>query len=121
MRIRAMEPAAAAAEGNKLPFAMIRSLSSESLGQTPVEVHLDELLEDRFFSQDKEIRIFQSDGRLQAIVLEEDGGDLFQDREYKIENPEFGSCITVRTYMGFDEDGQAYWGHARPIRWKGAK
>lgn len=119
MKMRTMEPLEALAEGQSLPFALIRSLSAETLGITPIEIRLEELLEARFFSRRKEIRIFRKDGVLQAVMLEEDGAESFLDRVYEIANPDLGSRITVRTYMESDEDGQAYWSHSRLTDWKG--
>ena len=56
---------------------------------------------------------------LEAAALEEDDGETFWDQAYEIANPDFGARITVRSYLDFDEDGQAYWGHARLTDWKG--
>ena len=90
-----------------MPYALVRTLSTETLGPAPVEISPEELLEVRFFSPAEEIRIFQRDGVLEAAALEEDGDETFWDQAYEIANPDF------------DEDGQAYWGHARLMDWKG--
>lgn len=119
MRIKMMEPPAALARGRELPYALVRALSAETLGPTPAEIPVGELLEARFFSQTEEIRIFQRDGVLESVVLEEDGSETFLDQTYEIANPDFGSRITVRSYLNFDEDGQAYWGHTRLTDWRG--
>lgn len=119
MKMRTIEPLEALAEGQSLPFALIRSLSAETLGTTPAEIRLEELLEARFFSQKQEIRLFRQDGELQAAALQDDGNEMFLDREFEIANPTFGTHVTVRMYMEFDEDGQAYWKHFRLMDWKG--
>lgn len=119
MKMRTMEPLEALAEGQSLPFALIRSLSAETLGTTPAEICLEELLEARFFSHKQEIRIFRQGGELQAAALHDDGDEIFLDQEFEIANPTFGTRVTVRMYMKFDEDGQAYWKHFRLIDWKG--
>lgn len=119
MKLNTMEPLEALAEGNSLPFALIRSLSAETMGRTPAEIRLEELLEASFFSKDQEIRIFRQGGELRAVALKDDGNGMFLDRDYEIANPAFGTRVTVRTYMEFDEDGQAYWKHFRLMDWKG--
>ena len=119
MRIITMAPSAALAKGRALPYALVRTLSTETLGPVSAEIPLEELLEARFFSPAEEVRIFRRDGALEAVALEEDGGETFWDQVYEIANPDFGARITVRSYLDFDEDGQAYWGHARLTDWKG--
>lgn len=119
MKIVTMKPPAAIEKGMEMPYALVRTLSTETLGPAPVEISPEELLEVRFFSPAEEIRIFQRDGVLEAAALEEDGDETFWDQAYEIANPDFGSQITVRLYLDFDEDGQAYWGHARLMDWKG--
>ena len=119
MKIITMEPSAALAKGRALPYALVRGLSAETLGPTPAEIPLEELLEARFFSPTEEIRIFRRDGALEAAALEEDGSETFWDQTYEIANPDFGARITVRSYLDVDEDGQAYWGHARLTDWRG--
>lgn len=119
MKIITMEPSAALVKGRALPYALVRTLSWETLGPTSVEIPLEELLEARFFSPTEEIRIFRRGDALEAAALEEDDGETFWDQAYEIANPDFGTRITVRSYLDVDEDGQAYWGHARLTDWKG--
>ena len=58
--------------GLSLPFALIRSVSSVSLGHTPEQVETDGLLDARFFSDTQEVRLFRRDGQLQGAVLNQD-------------------------------------------------
>ena len=72
--------------GLSLPFALIRSVSSVLLGNTPDQIETDELLEARFFSDTEEVRLFRRNGQLQGAVLRqgtEDGywGKGISDRK----------------------------------------
>lgn len=92
--------------GQKLPWAWIRSISSVSLGLKPETVDLNELLEARFFGPEEEIRIFRNGGALRAAALSAEAADKTIKRRFDIENPMFGSSITVRYTLEADEDGQ---------------
>lgn len=58
MKQETIDIQAALEAGQKLPFAWVRSLSQVALGRTPLAADLEELLEARFFSRDREIRLF---------------------------------------------------------------
>jgi len=93
--------------GGELPFAMVRTLSSVTLGRTPAEVLEDELLEVRFFDRLREIRVFRKDGVLCAALLRQEEGDLSYTETYPLRNAQlFGSRITVSHELEADEDGQ---------------
>ena len=119
MSIEIMEVPSALRAGAQLPFALVRSISEVTLGATPSAVQEEDLLEARFFSADEEIRVFRQNGVLQAAARREAGDERFLDRTYEISNPKFGSQLTIRSYMDFDEDGQAYWNGFRLIDWEG--
>ena len=119
MRAETMAPQEALARGRELPYALVRSLSAVTLGPTPQEIRADELLEARFFSREEEIRVFRQDGELRAAALRDADGERAVDRTYRVANPALGTEITVRTYLDFDEDGQAYARAARLMDWKG--
>lgn len=118
MKAEKMELQAALSKGKSLPWAMIRSLSTVTLGPPPSDIPEDDLLEARFFSPDEEIRIFRNDGKLHAVLLRDEKNDEFLDHTYRISNPELGTEITVRSYLGFDDDGQAYLKNSRLTNWK---
>ena len=92
----------ALAQGEKLPYLLARSLSKVTLGPAAGNLDTADLTEARFFSEKEEIRIFLLDGELHAVS-----------------NQDFGAQITVRSCLGFDEDGQACWSGERLIDWKG--
>ena len=121
MREEILAPREALERGSRLPYALVRRLSGASLGPTPGEIPAEELLEARFFSDREEIRVFRYGGALRAAALADDAGDRYADRTYPIANRAFGAEITVRTYLDFDGDGQAYWSAQRLVAWKGAE
>ena len=104
MKQETIDIQAALEAGQKLPFAWVRSLSQVALGRTPLTADLEELLEARFFSRDREIRLFPGEDGLRAVAL--------------IENPRFGRSITVTRVLDWDEDGQAYIAATRLSGWK---
>ena len=105
-----------------LPYALIRSLSSVSLGPTPGEPPmLDELLEARFFDEKQEVRLFHCNGVLYAARLVFEEGDSWIDKTYEVENKDLGEQVTVRHFLAFDEDGQCYISTSCLTGWKGRK
>ena len=109
----------ALAQGEKLPYLLARSLSKVTLGPAAGNLDTADLTEARFFSEKEEIRIFLLDEELHAVSLQEENGEMYVDHTYDISNKDFGSQITVRSCLGFDEDGQACWSGERLIDWKG--
>ena len=53
----------ALAQGLQLPYAMIRSYSQVTMGNTPTAVDLTEVIEARFFNAETEVRLFRKDGK----------------------------------------------------------
>lgn len=107
--------------GRALPWALVRSLSEVSLGRTPAETNLEELIEARFFSPGEEIRVFRANGAWAAARLEGEPGDSQITRTYDIENPRFGTAITVCYTLEADEDGQTGLAAARLTGWEGSR
>lgn len=64
------------------------------------------LIEARVFSRDKELYIFEDDGIQAVETVYEEGDDCFE--ETQLLRGRFGRQITLRHYVGYEEDGQAY-------------
>ena len=110
----------ALARGKSLPYALLRSYSSVTMGPNPgEELSIGELLEARFFSEEEEIRIFRRDRSLSAVVLRDEEGDTTLTETYRVENRRLGNEVTVRRYLAWDDDGQAFIAAARLAGWKG--
>ena len=109
----------ALALGQKLPFALIHSLSAVSFGHVPTELPPLEILEARFFSETEELRLFRDGDRLRAARVSESAEDETIDRRLAIENPRFGKWLYQRQAVLYDEDGQAYLSSPRLCGWEG--
>ena len=110
----------ALAYGQALPYALVRSISSFSLGPTPGTLPpTEELLEARFFSEHEEIRIFHDGDALRALRLTGEPEEEFIDRTFEIENRQFGRSIRLRQSIRYDEDGQAVLNSGRLTGWEG--
>ncbi len=112
---------AAIERGRTQPYALIRSISSFSLGPTPATLPpTEELLEARFFSEQGEYRIFHNGTELAAVYLTEEPDDEYIESDYTLENDK-SQRIYVRQIIGYDEDGQAVLHSGRLIGWKEEK
>lgn len=105
--------------GGRLPYVYLREESRLYLGAGPIDLNLNELIEARFFSEEKEIRLFRRMGKLCAAI-QEDGNKPAVTHRYSIANPAFGGELTTRQLISYDTDGQAYLGSPRLAGWKGA-
>lgn len=106
--------------GKAMPYAMFTHLSKVTLGKTPTVVSLDELIEARFFGGNGEIHIFTENGEQKAVHITDDENDSrFSpiDREYTLLS-NFGKKLTVRQYIDFDNEGQAYIKAVRLLGWE---
>lgn len=109
----------ALAQGLQLPYAMIRSYSQVTMGNTPPSVDLTEVIEARFFNAETEVRLFRKDGKLCGAKLCGECGDIGTEESFRIENPEFGSELKVYRHLASDEDGQTYVMTTRLCGWTG--
>lgn len=121
MKIETMDVKTALERGLALPFALVRSLSTVTLGPTPETVNEAELLEARFFDADREIRVFRGVAGLQAACLTAEEGDHTLERKCALSNPQFGKTVTLCRQLEFDEDGQAYVSASRLTGWEGGQ
>ncbi len=108
-------------------YAWIQKIGSISIGKISKlnEFKTDDLIEARFFNDILEIHIFEYDGELRYIQTEKEekdkqlssfppdlqkqlngyGGSYFE--ETQVLRNRFGKNITLRHYLGYDEDGLA--------------
>lgn len=109
-------------EGKKLEYVFIRNLSEMYLGKTSElqnNINFDEMIEIKFFSNNKEIRLFK-DGEISAFSITLEDGDEILTKEFKIQNNDYGSEIGVSYVLNYDEDGQVYTNRKILTSWKGA-
>lgn len=118
MKIVDMTMAQALELAAKEPYAYITRLSRVKVGRNPREFSMDEVLEARFFGPKREIRIYREDDCCNAVMVEEEEGDVFLERVSQLREPEFGRCLTMRQYVDFDADGQGSIQTIRLVDWE---
>lgn len=92
-------------------YALIYEMSeilfceTESLGP----VKWDECLEARFFDEDRELHIYEEDGRLCAVRVYATLDDDCLMKKYTLQEKYFGAgkYLCVCEHLEYDEDGQA--------------
>ena len=112
MLINKLELSAAREQALARPFALLRTLSSVTLGPTPAVVQWEELTEARFFDAEQEIRFACGQAWQQTaggIELEEETIPLL---------PGFGKILMLRRSYHPDEDGQLVPDGLRLTGWK---
>lgn len=104
-----LDPKEAISIGSTMPFALINTYDSLTIGKTFVP-DPDEMLEARFFDESGEIRIFRRDDELCACQITDEPGDNVIDESFCLKDL---STVTIRKYISFDDDGQAYIAYSR--------
>ena len=102
-------------------FAFIQRVGSVFIGPIEMcgELNPDEILEARFFEEEKELHVFRYDGNLEAVVTEHENGDECLE-EKQILRGKYGKLLTLRNYLNFDEnDGQARIGRTVFMNYEG--
>lgn len=96
-------------EQEELSYVWIQKL--DSVGVVKVsdlnELDLDTLLELRAFNNNKELHIFWFEDEFRAVMTVKENEDCFYE-EKQLLRKKFGDYITMRHYISYQEDGQAY-------------
>lgn len=74
------------------------------------EINWKECQEARFFSEDRELHIFEGEEGMQAVeVFDTDGEDIVV-KEYELDNRfrTAGKTVLVKEYLDYDSDGQVF-------------
>ena len=89
-------------------YVWVQEYDSVNLGKgKDVTINYDNIIEARFFSSDKELHIFLFGDALCAIeIIKEEKDDYFEEKQ--ILRKRFGKSITLRYYIDYEDDGQAY-------------
>lgn len=102
-------------------FAFIQRVGSVFIGPIEMcgELNPDEILEARFFEEEKEMHVFRYDGDFKAVVtIHEDGDEYLEEKQ--ILRGKYGKFLTLRNYLIFDEnDGQARIGRTVFMNYEG--
>lgn len=119
MKIETLDSKQALAEGAKLPFVMLQTVSAVVFAKNPYTIEETEINEARFFDEQTEIRIFRQDGELQAVCLTEEASDRCIKETYEFANKVLGKELEICRVLDTDEDGQTYITATRLTGWKG--
>lgn len=71
----------------------------------------EECLEARFFSEDRELHIFEGEDGWQEAFVQDTDEDMILIREYELDRNRFykiGKTVLVQEYLNYDDDGQVY-------------
>lgn len=94
------------------------SVLSERIGDIVIDV--DNIIEARFFNEDKEIRIFRNEDQIDGtIFVEKDNPDYLEKRVLlypRDRSLEYANKLDVRKYIDYDQDNQAYIRYTRPTK-----
>jgi hypothetical protein len=107
-----MELSQAYEQVNQYEYAYVYMMSKMVLckvDELPL-IDWEECLEARFFSEDRELHIFEGNDGMQAVLIEDGDSVDCNIRSYELV-PKFkgvGKELEVQEYLDFDEDGQIY-------------
>ncbi len=92
-------------------YALMHMMSSVYFGKaSDITINWEELLEARFFSENKEMHIFKCGNQWKAVELSdtEDSEVIVKNYEIAAQYKNIGRQIRVKEYLAEDEDGQVY-------------
>lgn len=94
-------------------YALIYMISELKLCKTEKleeEIAWNECLEARFFSEEKELHIFERNGEKKAVKVSDEKSDETIEKKYSLDNKfkSIGNTICVKEYLDYDEDGQIF-------------
>ncbi len=89
----------------------VKLCRTEELGQ----IDWEECQEARFFSENRELHIFESEDGMEAVEVSDADGNGVIIKEFLLDNrfSSVGSSVLVQEYLEYDEDGQAYVANTR--------
>lgn len=98
-------------------YALLFMISERILCRTKdlPAIDWEECQEARFFSEDKELHIFEGEEGMQAVEVSDTGEEDIVIKEYELDGyfKKIGNTVLVQEYMEYDEDGQVYVGLTR--------
>lgn len=98
-------------------YALLFMISKRILCKTEdlPETDWEECQEARFFSEDRELHIFEGEEGMQAVEVSDADKEDIMIKEYELDRyfEELGNTLLVQEYLEYDEDGQVYVGLTR--------
>ena len=93
-------------------YALLYMMSEMILSKVEAldKIDWEQCLEARFFSEDKELHIYEDDGEYMAVEIQEEKEADTLIKKYELANrfKGIGKSVCVSEYISYDEDGQAY-------------
>lgn len=94
-------------------YALLYMLSGIILCRTEdlPPVNWEECQEARFFSEDRELHIFEGEDGMREAFVQDTEGDNILIREYELDSGRFhkvGKTVLVQEYLAYDGDGQVF-------------
>lgn len=85
--------------------------------ETISEICWNQVQEAYFFNENSQIHFYLSDDELKAVVYNDTGDETFVDRRYELAGKfnSIGKEVKERTYLEFDDDGQAFVAYSRLV------
>lgn len=82
------------------------------------EININDLIEGRYFSEDKELRIIKVNGNYKVILISDEENENYLECEHLVIDNKFGDIkkVGVKKYVDYDKDGQAYIKCIRPFK-----
>lgn len=109
-KITELEPTVAYESIWNYKYALVYMISELKLCQTAYigEIDWEECLEARFFSEDKELHIFDGEDGKKAVEVKDDGKENIIEKKIQLDNKfrNIGKFISVQEYLAYDKDGQ---------------
>lgn len=92
-------------------YALVYEMGDILLARTDSlpQIHWDECMEARFFSEDRELHLYERDGQMEAVEVSDADEKEYVEKRYVL-GASFkgvGRFLRVREYIQYDEDGQA--------------
>ena len=98
-------------------YALLYMISEIVLCKTEAlaEINWDECQEARFFSEEKELHIFETNSGVDAVEISDGDSQNIVIKEYMLDSrfSSIGHSILIQEYLEYDEDGQAYVANTR--------
>lgn len=110
-KIENLEFSDACAKISEYEYALLYMISEVILTRTDSLKQIDwnQCMEARFFSRDKELHFFESEGNMKAVNISDGDGQNEVVKQYDLANKfqTMGKSVFVKEYLDYDEDGQA--------------
>ncbi len=115
--IRLIGLAEAQEQSSSYSYALLYMISGVKLCKAKElgQIEWEECQEARFFSEDRELHIFEGEDGMEDVEVSDADGNGVVIKEFLLDNrfSSVGRSVLVQEYLDYDEDGQAYVANTR--------